>query len=113
MQASAERASGQALGWFFDQWVDSVGVVDYALRDVSVERSSAGYDLRVTLVRNGAYRHPMPVGVRTAAGWTVVRGDPARDRQGLLFRTRERPLELRLDPFGATDAARSDPIGIP
>jgi hypothetical protein len=55
----------------------------------------------------------MPVGVRTAAGWTVVRGDPARDRQGLLFRTRERPLELRLDPFGATDAARSDPIGIP
>ncbi len=113
MQASAERASGQALGWFFDQWVDSVGVVEYALRDASVERSSAGYDLRVTLERRGAYRHPMPVGVRTAAGWTVLRGDPARDRQGLLFRTRERPLEVRLDPFGATDAARSDPIAIP
>ncbi len=113
MQASAERASGQSLGWFFDQWVDSVGVVDYALRDASVERSSSGYDLRVTLARVGTYRHPMPVGVRTAAGWTVVRGDPARDRQVLHFRTRERPLAVRLDPFGATDAVSAASIALP
>ncbi len=111
MQASAERASGQSLGWFFDQWVDSVGVVDYAVTAPSVERAAGRYITRVTLTRRGAYRHPMPVGVRTAAGWTVVRGDPALDGQLLVIETRERPAEVRLDPFGATDVVA--PVTLP
>jgi hypothetical protein len=113
MQASAERASGQSLGWFFDQWVDSVGVVDYALTDASVERAAGRYVTRVTLTRRGGYRHPMPVGVRTAAGWSVVRADPALDRQVLVLETRDRPAELRLDPFGATDVVAPSRVEIP
>ncbi len=105
MQASAERVTGAPLGWFFDQWVDRVGVTDYALRDPKVEETATGWRTSVTLVRVGEYRHPMPVGVRSAAGWTVVRGDPMRDEMVLVIETRARPDAVWLDPFTATDVA--------
>ena len=104
MRASAERASGKSLGWFFEQWVHRTGNVDYALRDVRSERSGRGWVTRATLVRTGAYRHPMPVGVRTSTGWTVVRGDPMRDRETVTIRTSERPEQVRLDPLETTEA---------
>jgi hypothetical protein len=43
------------------------------------------------------------VGVRTAAGWTVRRGDPLRDAETVEVRTDARPQEVRLDPFTATE----------
>jgi hypothetical protein len=104
MQGSAERVSGQSLGWFFDQWVDQVGVIDYALRAPTVRRDGAGWRVTARLDKVGSYRHPMPVGVRTASGWTVVRGDPRRDSQVLSIRVAERPDAIWLDPFGSTDA---------
>jgi hypothetical protein len=115
MRASAERACRAAggpntggacdLGWLFDQWVRGVGYVDYTMRDVATAPAAGGgFVTTLALGRAGAYRHPMPVGVRTAAGWTVVRGDPRRDAQRLAVRTAERPLEVRLDPHGTTEA---------
>lgn len=107
MQASAARVTGQSWTWFFDQWVDRVGVVEYTLSAPRFEPAGGGWRTEVTLERRGAYRHPMPVGVRTAAGWTVVRGTPHADAQVLVIETGEQPLEVRLDPFGATDAVRA------
>jgi hypothetical protein len=114
MRASAERACRAAggpgaagacdLGWLFDQWVRGVGYVDYAMRDVRTAPAAGGFVTSVALSRAGAYRHPMPVGVRTASGWTVARGDPRRDAERLTVRTAERPLEVRLDPYGTTEA---------
>jgi len=104
MRASAERAHGRALGWFFDQWVHRVGLVDYALRDVRWERVAGGWVTRARLVRTGAYAHPMPVGVLTAEGWTVVRGEALPGSQALRIRTAGEPLEVRLDPFATTEA---------
>jgi hypothetical protein len=104
MRASAERAAGRDLGWFFEQWVHRVGVVDYALRDVSVRPAGGGWQVTGAIARVGAYRHPIAVGVRTASGWTLVRGDAARDRQQVALRVSERPLEVRLDPHGASGA---------
>lgn len=111
-QRAAEVAHGSSLAWFFDQWVTRVGTVDYALRAPRVRREAgpggaATWVVTATLVRTGAYRHPMPVGVRTAAGWTVVRGDPARDEQVVELRTVEPPDALWLDPWGAADAPSS------
>jgi hypothetical protein len=56
------------------------------------------------LVRVGRYRHPMPVGVRTAAGWTIVRADPLKDSQLVQFRLDEAPDALWLDPYGSTES---------
>ncbi|HZF67667.1 MAG TPA: M1 family metallopeptidase [Gemmatirosa sp.] len=104
MRASAERAHGGDLAWFFDQWVHGTGNVDYALRDVRSTRDGRGWVTRATLVRAGDYRHPMPVGVLAGGAWTVVRGDARRDRQTLTIRTAAEPVETRLDPHGTTEA---------
>ena len=68
-------------------------------------RRLGGWRTRGDAGARGEYRHPMPVGVRTAAGWTVVRGDPAQDPQVVVIETRDRPDAVWLDPFGATDVA--------
>ncbi len=103
MEASAERISGRQLGWFFDEWVHRVGLVDYALTGAVTSRQSDGRWLtRATVARRGAYRHPMPVGVRTDSGWTIARADEAPDEQTVTVTTADRPLEVRLDPWHTT-----------
>lgn len=103
MQGSAERVSKKKLDWFFDQWVNGVGIIDYALRTPSVQKTATGWTVRVQLEKSGSYRHPMPVGVRTAKGWVVVRGDAARDSQQLEIAVTSAPDAVWLDPFGSTD----------
>jgi hypothetical protein len=104
MRTSAERAHGAELGWFFDQWVHRVGLIDYALRDVHVRREGRRWVTRARLEKVGDYFHPMPVGVLTSRGWTVVRGEPLRPTQEVVIRTAEEPVEVRLDPFESTEA---------
>lgn len=104
MQGSAERLSKRKLDWFFDQWVNNVGVIDYALRSPSVQKTASGWTVRVRLEKVGAYRHPMPVGVRTAKGWVMARGDPGRDSQEVEIRVTSAPNAVWLDPFGSTDS---------
>ena len=103
MRASAERVSGRDLGWFFEQWVHHTGLVDYSLADVQAKQDGGGWLTRATLVKRGDYRHPMPVGVRTSAGWTLGRSATAGDEQTVEIRTAERPLEVRLDPRHSTE----------
>jgi hypothetical protein len=118
MRASAERAAGpdtpggRDLGWFFAQWLGRVGTIDYAMRGVRTApaRGPAGcWRTEFTLVRAGGYAHPMPVGIRTGSGWTIVRGDPRRERQTLVRYTPARPFEVRLDPLGTTEAVSTAP----
>jgi hypothetical protein len=116
MRASAERASRRDLGWFFDEWVHHVGLTDYALRDANVVRASDGRWLtRALVTRRGEYRHAMPVGVRTASGWTMARADALADRDIVEVVTAERPLEIRLDPLHTTADWdwRNDKVGDP
>ena len=103
MQAAAERAARRPLEWFFAQWVDSTGVQKYRLAEHAVRQDGGEWVTTVQLVREGRYRHPMPVGVRTASEWSFVRGDPALDAQRLTIRTRERPELVALDPHGLTE----------
>jgi hypothetical protein len=104
MQGSAERASGMDLEWFFAQWVGQAGTIEYVLRDPSVERTATGWRTTVTLVRTGTFRHAMPVAVRTADGWTMVRGAPLANEERIVIETAARPEAVWLDPWGATEA---------
>ena len=103
MRASAERVSGRDLGWFFEQWVHRTGLVDYGLADVRTVRDDEGWVTRARVVRRGEYRHGMPVGARTAAGWTIARADPMRDDQWVEIRTAGKPLDVRIDPLHSTE----------
>lgn len=117
MQKAAESVTGTLLGWFFDQWVNGSGTIDYVLEEPTVRRvgnDSTGvvinqWVVTVQLQRRGVYRHPMPVGVRTASGWTVVRADPRPDRQAVRIVLSERPLDVWLDPFGTVES-RTTPL---
>ncbi|MCO4099656.1 MAG: M1 family metallopeptidase [Gemmatimonas sp.] len=108
LQKSAEDVTGASLDWFFGQWIDQVGTIDYRLDSLTAQPDAGSTDDRylvtVQLQRMGVYRHPMSVGVQTAGGWTVLRGDPARDRHTLQFSVRGRPLRVWLDPFGTVES---------
>ena len=100
MQASAERMSGRNLGWFFEQWVHRTGLMDYRLRDVRTAREGNRWVTHADVVRQGAYRHPMSVGIRTSSGWTLGQMmQPGYDRETVTIRTASEPLEVRLDPL--------------
>ena len=103
MRGSASRVAESDLGWFFDQWVHRTGLVDYALRDVGMRQEGGQWVTRARVVRQGEYRHPMPVGVRTSAGWTTLRASHDSLEQTLEIRTNETPLEVRIDPLRVTE----------
>jgi Peptidase family M1 domain len=108
LQRSAERATGVSLSWFFDQWLDTVGEVRYELKDVTVvQKRPTEWVTTARLVRIGAYRHPMPLGVRTATGWSFGRGDATKDDQRISVTTEQKPDLVRLDPMGLTDDVRA------
>jgi hypothetical protein len=98
MRGSAERVSYKNLGWFFDQWVRGTGLMDYAIGPVSVNTAGSKYETIARVVRRGELRHPMPVGVHTASGWTFVRAEPVADEQDVRIVTTERPDSVMLDP---------------
>ncbi len=98
MRASAERAYGRPLGWFFDEWVHGTGLMDYALGPVGVNTDGTRYETIARVDRRGELRHPMPVGVLTSAGWTVARGDPLMDHSYVHVFTPDRPLLVQLGP---------------
>lgn len=108
MQKSAERIMGASMGWFFDQWLDRAGEVQYSLKEVQTSQKKPNeWVTTARLVRIGAYRHPMPVGIRTATGWSFVRGDPMKDDQRVTLTSPDKPDLVRLDPMGLTDDARA------
>src|SRR5262249_8500288 len=104
MRASAERASGKDLGWFFEQWIHETGLLDYALGKVTTTHMPDGrWVTRAELVRRGEYRHPIAVGAMTPTmGWVLARGDVFKDRQIVEITTAERPTEVRIDPYHYT-----------
>jgi len=108
MQKSAESVWGSPLGWFFEQWLDTAGEVQYALREVTVSQKKPNeWVTTARLVRIGAYRHPMPVGVRTPTGWTFARGEALKDDQRITITTPDKPDLVRLDPMALTDDVRA------
>jgi hypothetical protein len=103
MRASAERVSGQDLGWFFDQWVHGTGVMDYALTRVRTRDSSGVWITEATVKRRGEYRHAMIVGARISSGWILGRSTDAKaDVQMVRMVTPEKPAEVKLDPYHFT-----------
>ncbi|MEP6492386.1 MAG: M1 family metallopeptidase [bacterium] len=98
MRMSGERTYGHGLTWFFDQWVRGTGLMDYSLGSVNIRTDGARFETTARVTRRGELRHPMPVGVQTASGWTFGRADPLVDDQTVSIVTTERPTLVELDP---------------
>src|SRR4051812_1695624 len=102
MRASAERAFGADLGWFFDQWLRGTGLLNYGMGADTTVGANGLYVTRVRVTKHGELRHPMPVGVHTAAGWTMARSKVELDDQWVDVQTSAKPDSIALDPFHTT-----------
>jgi hypothetical protein len=114
MRASAERSWGHALGWFFEQWVHDTGITDYSLRGYTLNTDGQRWQANLTVDREGELRHPMPVGVKTSTGWSIVQADALRDAQTVSVTTNEKPAAVSLDPYHTTydwDWRNNEPYG--
>ena len=97
LRRSMERASGEDLGWFFDQWFHSTGTLDYAVGNVEQEPADGGWRTRVEVVRKGDIW--MPITVRIGEEERRLEADD--EVQVVEITTAERPERVELDP-GAT-----------
>jgi hypothetical protein len=102
MRVAAERAYLHDLNWFFDQWVHHTGLMDYSLESVNVTTDGARYQTTARVHREGELRHPMPVGVHTASGWTIGRAVAQADDDDVRIVTTEKPDLVELDPYHVT-----------
>jgi hypothetical protein len=102
MRASAERAYGKDLGWFFQQWVHGTGLLNYGMGADTSVCANGRCVTRVRVTRHGELRHPMPVGVRTASGWHMARAKVELDDQWVDVLSDAKPDSVALDPFHVT-----------
>ena len=103
MRSAAERVHGEDLRWFFDQWIHKTGLIDYAVRASDSREVPGGWLTRVKVEKRGEYWHPVPVGVRTAAGWTITRARPLESEQWVEIQTAEQPSAVMIDPRRTTE----------
>jgi hypothetical protein len=100
-RAVVSDVSGLDLDWFFDQWLHTTATLDYGLGEVSIERTTDGWSVRVDVLRDGEAW--MPVLLEVRAGSEVLGAEvlDSRDRRQLVEMTlSDRPTELVLDPRG-------------
>lgn len=116
VRAVMEKASGQTLGAFFEQWVQRAGAPELRLENVKVERAGKEFVIRGDLVQAqqaAPWSMQVPVTVRTASGVSahVVAVNGARTAFEL--REKEAPLLLEVDPefdvFRVLDARETAP----
>jgi hypothetical protein len=103
---TAEAVSGRQLKWFFEAWLHGNGTLDYAVRDVELERLADGrWRTIVEVERLGEIW--MPVSVRVDRKVVVAE---SRSRSQLVeVITSDRPGEVEIDPdFVLLDADRSN-----
>lgn len=92
---TAEQVSGMELGWFFDTWLHGTDTLDYAVRDVELERQADGsWRTIVEVERLGGIW--MPVSVRV--GRKVVVASSRSRSQIVEVVTSDRPGDVEIDP---------------
>lgn len=92
-----EAATGEDLGWFFQQWLQTTHTLDYGVRDVTLTDGPGGYVLDVEVERRGEAWMPVVV----EAGGQRQRLE-SRDRiQRVRFHLAGRPGTVTIDPGGS------------
>lgn len=103
LQAVMEDASGQKLGWFFEQWVYGIG---YPKLTVTPKYHAPSKTLRLTITQTqtagknmpAAYRLPIQVDVRAASGGVTKRIEITKRNEVFQIPVKGKPTEVKLDP---------------
>lgn len=99
LQRAFEKASGQDLGGFFQQWLDRPGTPDIRLAEASSIPSDSGYRVQVTLAQEPpAFQVRVPVALRAGKDEETRHLDLEGLRQTFTLQLPEKPREVVLDP---------------
>ena len=102
LRAALEQASGKDLGWFFDEWVYHSGAPKLSVRQTYNPRTKM-LKLTVSQIQKNdaivpaAFRMPMKVSVKTAAGWEEKDIVVSKRLETFSIRTGKKPTEVVLD----------------
>ena len=93
--------SGIPFDWFWDQWVEGVGAIQFWFEKTVIKENKNGYSVEAWLNQTGElYQVPLEVLLRTETE-EIRRRIFIRERMNhLMFRCHGKPLELEIDPDG-------------
>ncbi len=115
IEASVNRVTGRDYRWFFEQWLERVGVPELKLADVKIEAKEGKTILSGAIVQTGStYRITVPLtlyGVKFIQNESVVANG---ERTEFHFEVKDTPKLLRIDPkgtllLGIPETATDDP----
>lgn len=103
LQRAMEEASGQDLGWFFDQWIYGVGAPNVTIRPIYSARTKT---LKITVTQTQradalgplAFRLPVNVSVKTATGEKATPLNITKRVETISIETDTKPKEIVFDP---------------
>jgi tetratricopeptide (TPR) repeat protein len=98
-QAVCEDESGQDLGWFFEQWVNSNKYLSYEIFSKKCERKGDCYISEVEVKCLGDLKMPVPVAAYFEDGTRQIKfTDRLLDTNMLVFESMSKLKDARLDP---------------
>jgi transglutaminase-like putative cysteine protease len=99
-QELAEEVSGQSLGWFFNQWVNSTDLPRLKLEDVTVGRDKEGWQVQGRLLQSGdsVFRLPLEFAIDTKKGREKQKLWVEKKAMDFDFHTQDEPRKLVVDP---------------
>ncbi|HEX3983292.1 MAG TPA: HEAT repeat domain-containing protein, partial [Acidisoma sp.] len=107
LRRACEAATGQSLGWFFDEWAYSGGYPSFAVSDsydpsaktVSVTIAETQKEDPVTQTL-AVYRMPVDIEIMTDSGDTTQRVEITQAQQTLVLPCKSEPRDVIFDPKG-------------
>ncbi len=94
----SEGVYGESLGWFFDSWIRSNALPDYAVGSVSVEPCKGGYCTNVEVLQKGdLVNMPLDVSIITGRGRDTKRLWMDGEKGYLNFVSASKPAVVELD----------------
>jgi beta-lactamase regulating signal transducer with metallopeptidase domain/tetratricopeptide (TPR) repeat protein len=100
-QTVCEEESGQDLGWFFDQWVNSNKFLSYEISSQKSEKLGSRYKSKIEVKCLGSLKMPVPVAVYFEDGSSEIKfTERLLDTNVLEFESKSLLKDVRLDPLG-------------
>lgn len=106
LKIAIEEATGQNLGWFFDQWIFRMGHPEL---EVGYSYDDSAHKLKLTVKQNqkapeksvyqsvDVFRLPLEIGITTSAGEKLEKIEVNKAEQSFTFDVSEKPLIVNFD----------------
>ena len=96
-----QERTGEDYGWFFVQWVDSVGIPEFRIEYTIYKLRDGNYKIRGQIQQDlELFRMPMDVLIETKGQPEEKQLNLRGKNSSFTFETATMPLRMRLDPHG-------------